>query len=731
MNKENVSHTRYTLRAHIIVVFFSLLFLTFFIVVGYSYRSNSDAIISVGKKIITKNQKELSEKINKIFLEAQDFSNICSRLYNSQDEVSIENIVLVESMREVLRNHKRLTLIYTGTKDGRFIQIRRVTSDEFYRGDPEKKLPNGAAFAIRFIDNSISNPKEMWVYEDSSRKILATEKLPAVTFDHRTQQWYKTVVENGLLHWSDIYVFSSSQKPGITVSNPVYNDREFNFIGVLSLDIELDEISRFLKQYKTTENSRLFIVNAKSEVIAHSDAKQAVKMKGQKAQLNLISELDDKLCYEAFSEFEKNKKSTFVFNLDSKSYLATLSDFPKIKSFDCTGLEIKADEYNKEWKLVNIVPIDDLIGELQKTQSKALQIAGILLIVSLAVMSFLAKRISKPIVSLAEESKKIIAFNLDSNFEIKSAIYEISVLNDAVLSMRHSMKAFSKFIPKVLVGKLLKNNQEIKVGGKNQRVTFLFTDVAGFTPVCESYPPDKLALHISEYFEEVTKIIFKYNGTIDKYIGDSVMAFFGAPVKDKDQTLNACKASVGIQKRLFELNQQWAAQDKPILETRIGIHVGYAVIGNMGSSDRINYSALGDSVNLAARLENTNKFYKTNIIISEDVFKEVRDNCLARRLDVVSVKGKSSVTNIYELQGITHSEPHLLPSKIQISFCLKFEKCFQLYLEKRWDEAIEELTDLQKEFGDNHSISIYLNRCEKFKKDPPPEDWDFVVDFNV
>ena len=293
--------------------------------------------------------------------------------------------------------------------------------------------------------------------------------------------------------------------------------------------------------------------------------------------------------------------------------------------------------------------------------------------------------------------------------------------------MRMSMRAFSKFIPKVLVAKLLRTNQTVKIGGKLKRVTLLFSDVVNFTSVSESYPPEKLVVHLSEYFEEVTQIIMKANGTIDKYIGDAVMAFWGAPIVDKDQALNACRAALALQHRLGNLNRQWAVEGKPVLETRVGIHTGDVIVGNMGSSDRMNYTALGDTVNLAARLEGTNKMYHTSIIISEEVLSEVQDHVLVRPVDLVAVKGKTRGVKIYELVGIFQDDPALLPSEAQVNYCKLFSKAFQLYLERRWDAAISLLEDIKGHYGEDYTTTLYLERCNTFKENPPPEDWDGVV----
>jgi len=240
-------------------------------------------------------------------------------------------------------------------------------------------------------------------------------------------------------------------------------------------------------------------------------------------------------------------------------------------------------------------------------------------------------------------------------------------------------------------------------------------------------PPEKLVVHLSEYFEEVTQIIMKANGTIDKYIGDAVMAFWGAPIVDKDQALNACRAALKLQHRLNELNRKWAMEEKPILETRIGIHTGNVIVGNMGSSDRMNYTALGDTVNLASRLEGANKIYHTHIIISEDAYTEIHEFCLARPLDMVAVKGKTKGIKIYELLGLFHDDPALLPSESQVNYCRLFSKAFHLYAERRWELAITVFEEIKNHFGEDFTTALYLERCHNFKDNPPPEDWDGVV----
>ena len=347
---------------------------------------------------------------------------------------------------------------------------------------------------------------------------------------------------------------------------------------------------------------------------------------------------------------------------------------------------------------------------------------------SIIFIFFLSRNLSRPIVRLADEAIKIKNFDLDSWVDIHSNIYEINRLNSSMYAMRKSLQAFALFVPKSIVRKLTQKGHDIKIGGRAKLITLLFTDIANFTSISETYPPEKLMPHLSEYFNELTSIISDAQGTIDKYIGDAIMAFWGAPNADRFHAINACNAALRCQKTLLGLNRKWRADGKSEFRTRIGVHSGEAIVGNVGSSDRVNYTALGDSVNLAARLEGVNKMYSTNIIISEAVHALVHKECIVRPLDVVAVKGKEKGVVIYELVGLKKGDPSLFPSRKQAEFCDLFTQGFKVYLERRWDEAIGIFEKIHDKFGsEDPTIKMYIDRCLEFKKNPPHKKWDGVI----
>lgn len=217
---------------------------------------------------------------------------------------------------------------------------------------------------------------------------------------------------------------------------------------------------------------------------------------------------------------------------------------------------------------------------------------------------------------------------------------------------RYIRQTFSKFVSKSVVDELLKDPEKLKLGGEKKILTVLFSDIRGFTTISERLTPEALVEHLNEYLQAMTEIVLMDYGTLDKYVGDEIMAFWGAPVPQDDHAFLACKAAVKMMEDLHALNAKWKQMGKPELNIGIGLNTGDMVVGNMGSSSRMDYTLMGDNVNLGARLEGTNKVYSTNIIISEATYEYVKDRVYARELDLIRVKGKELPVKIFELIDI-------------------------------------------------------------------------------
>lgn len=701
------------LQVDILTEFFILLLATSFSIIWYSYENNSKSVIKFSDDLITVISKNSIDKTMDYLDKARFTAYLAKRIIEKPEEIHIHNEKIISFMSGVLHEFDYIESLYISGENGNFLQVRKLPEKSSYRSYT-KLLPGASEYAIRFVNRTEgAQATETWYYKDKNGRSLDQEILPKAMYDHRLREWYIGVHQSVQLYWSDIYIFNTSRVPGLTVVYPLM-DSSGKFYGATAADITMDTMSKFMRESKIGKSGVTFLVSEKGELIAHNDMTQLVKVEGDQINMVLVEEAHDKTLTIAYQIHRNEEKPRFIFQKDNVEYIAAFTDFPK--------------DFGKRWKVGIIVPLEDFVGDINRTQRDTFIISILFLMISVVIIILLARQLSKPIMALAAEANNLKNFKLDGTLRVESNIYEIQMLNEAITSMRKTSQAFSKFIPRDLVGKFLKKGIDVKIGGRSKVLTMFFSDIEGFTTVMEAYPAEKMMHHLSEYFDDLTTIVMDHNGTIDKYIGDSIMAFWGAPLADTNHALNACRAALECQKRLNELNRKWYAEGKPKLNTRIGIHTGEVVVGNMGSSDRMNYTIIGDGVNLAARLEGENKHYGTQIIISEEVYERVSKVCLARPLDIVRVKGKNNAVKIYELialkKALQKDDAGLMFSKDQLEYVQTFNKAFELYLERYWDECLEKLKGLITKHGEDKILKLYIERCTYYKDNPPDKDWD-------
>jgi len=281
---------------------------------------------------------------------------------------------------------------------------------------------------------------------------------------------------------------------------------------------------------------------------------------------------------------------------------------------------------------------------------------------------------------------------------------------------------FSHFVTHSVVEELLANPDKIKLGGERKNCTVFFSDVAGFTSISEKLTPEALVKLLNDYLTEMTNIVFEFEGMLDKYEGDAIMAVFGAPVSHGNHAHKACAAALAMQEQLIKLRELWGKQGRPQLHARCGLNTGEMVVGNMGSETRFDYTVMGDEVNLGARLEPANKTYGTNIMIGENTYQMAKDLIIVRQLDLLRVIGKTRPVKVYELVGLR--EKGIPAAKQQVLDV--FARGFESYLNRNWEEALGYFQQaLTVDRLDNPS-KTYLKRCERFISAPPPDNWDGV-----
>ena len=280
--------------------------------------------------------------------------------------------------------------------------------------------------------------------------------------------------------------------------------------------------------------------------------------------------------------------------------------------------------------------------------------------------------------------------------------------------------AFQYYLTASVVNEILKDPSKLKLGGYKKNLSVIFSDIRGFTSISEKLTPEELVHLLNEYLTAMTDVVFKYDGLLDKYIGDAIMAVFGAPLEQPDHALRACRTAIEMKSELHRLREKWATEGRPDVHIGVGINSGDMVVGNMGSQMRFDYTVMGDSVNLASRLEGTNKEYGTTIIISEYTYEMIKNELFCRELDAVRVKGKKLPVRIFELLGDRKDAAEWQ------EFVGRFEAGLAKYREGLWDEAIASFNSVLEVRLEDPPARLYLERCAELKANPPEGAWDGV-----
>jgi len=281
---------------------------------------------------------------------------------------------------------------------------------------------------------------------------------------------------------------------------------------------------------------------------------------------------------------------------------------------------------------------------------------------------------------------------------------------------------FSQYVNPTIVEELVAHPDRLRLGGEKKEVTVFFSDIENFTQISEKIQPENLVTILNAYLSEMTAIVIANNGTLDKYEGDAIVAFWGAPLPQEDHAVRACRTAVQMQRRLEEIMPQWEREGKPLLRIRIGMSTGEVVVGNMGGANRFDYTVIGDTVNLGSRLEGANKQYKTRIMISESTYRYAKDFIHARELDLLVVAGKTEPIRVYEVIGLAKENL----SHNQEQFLRMYTKGLTHYRQREWQTAIGAFERALDLFPDDYPCQLYVERSDLYRSSPPPADWNGV-----
>jgi adenylate cyclase len=500
--------------------------------------------------------------------------------------------------------------------------------------------PDGSFFAAHKLGDGHLEMMEISLTDHpGQRRVDEYQVVPGdIEFTHRRfeptnfrvaeRDWFKTGMAAEQPQWFKVTDHPIGERPSIAFAGPidVYQERQ----GVLAIIIEYTRLARFLAQLEVGRTGTAFIFDGSGELVAAAD-KEADELHPVHGEQPLLPPARAALAKAG----EEGGKDVWRSRLTAggAAYEVALTPLPF-----------------PGWRLATVIPEAEFLGPVETTLRRLIAGLAVGAVLAALASAVLARSvIAAPLSRVVGELRHVENFALEQVRRHPSRLKEIASLSGAIAEMAAGLSAFRKFIPADLVRALLRQGVEAKPGGSVQELTVMFIDVAGFTRLSERMG-DRVVPLLSGYLDLASEIIVGHGGTIDKFIGDAVMAFWGAPQPQTDHALLCCRAALAC-RGAIEASGLTDDLGHP-LEIRIGINSGHMLVGNIGSELRLNYTVIGDAVNVASRLESANKHYATQILIGEATARLARGAIVTREIDSIAVYGREEGLAVHELVGL-------------------------------------------------------------------------------
>ncbi|WP_456717043.1 adenylate/guanylate cyclase domain-containing protein [Bradyrhizobium sp. USDA 4353] len=529
---------------------------------------------------------------------------------------------------------------------------------------------------------------------------FASRRFVPTGFRVTDQAWFRGAIAADRPDWFKMAEHPTGASAAIAFAGPidVYQERQ----GVLAIIIEYTRLSRFLAQLEVGRTGAAFIFDGSGALVASPDANADEINPARGEQPALLPVAQRAVAMAIDQKMDEAWRSRLTDVADAYETTVTPLPFPG-------------------WRLVTVIPEAEFLGPVQATLHRliVMLVAGAAL-AALASAILVRSMIAVPLARVVGELRHVEAFALESVRCHPSRLREIGSLSGAIAEMASGLSAFRKFIPTDLVRGLLRQGVQAKPGGTLQELTVMFIDIAGFTGLSERMGDGLVGL-LSRYLDLVSEVVVAHGGTIDKFIGDAVMAFWGAPQPQADHALRCCLAALACQRAIDEADLVDDLGQK--LRIRIGINTGRMLVGNIGSELRLNYTVIGDAVNVASRLEGANKAYGTTVLIGEATARNAGSSIIVREVDRIGVYGREQGLAVYEL--ITHvagAATGPRPSWID-----DYERALACYRHRNFPDAAGGFARVLLERPHDGPAALMLERSKRMLADAADRAWQPVA----
>ncbi|MGQ0677285.1 MAG: adenylate/guanylate cyclase domain-containing protein [Rhodospirillales bacterium] len=578
----------------------------------------------------------------------------------------------------------------------------------------EKRGKNGVGMVeVRPEGPGKVRQRRVDTYLGASDGDIVFQKRDFESSDFRSteQDWYRRATVADAPVWVDADLFPTRRRPAVANAAPlrVYG----KFVGVLMVAIELDRLSAHLAGIRVARSGTAFIADQRERVVAFPDSAALGAEEGDSPAMRRLADVPQ-------PHVQVAARGLGMAGLDGREAMVRWQDGNQY-------LVSAAKLGFGDWEVVTVIPEADFLEEIDRTTRRLLVgLAGFALAAAGLAVWLVTVFVTRPLQRVAGQLRHVEEFRLERVTSTPSRLREIDDLSAGLKQMSGGLASFQKFLPTELVRTLVAQGIEAKPGGRQRELTLMFADLAGFTRLSERLG-DRVVPILADYLGRMSDIVHGAGGTIDKFIGDAVMAFWNAPNDDPDHAVNACRAALEGQRMMAALGRHTDALGLPPLKMRVGVNSGAVLVGNIGSSQRLNYTAIGDPVNVASRLESINKRYGTGIILGESTRTAAGAAIIARRLDRVAVYGREGGIDLYELLGMAGDAG----AEAALTWAGRYETGLELYRKRAWAGAAAAFEGAIALRGADAPSVLMIERCRALMRDPPPGDWDGTASLDM
>lgn len=573
---------------------------------------------------------------------------------------------------------------------GEFFQAARLVPGQAVFGHEAAPVPAGAATVRRAIRGGLAQI----AFVGADGRVSATS-LRQSDFDPRGRVWFQRAAAADGAVISPVYQFSSTQEPGVTFSQAVRGPGGAA-LAVVGADMSLEAVSAILRDIRVDGVGETFLLDQNRNVVAASETQAA----GGEPALTAM----------AVAAWDGTDNAFFRMQSTATQggHLVAIARLPPM---------LGTHPY-----LGVIVPTRHYTGAIADTTLRVIALALAVGLVALAATVVLARLLSGSLGRVSAEARRISAFDLAGEFAMQSRISEVADLGAAVGNMKNSLRSFAAYVPQGVVRAIVASGGRVAVGGTAREVTLLFSDIQGFTSRSEGLPPEVAMRDLSRYFQAMSAAVVAQGGTVDKYIGDAVMAIWNAPGDVPDHAAAACRGALACVRAEAALNAAAGPGGIFPTRTRIGLHRDRVVVGNVGSADRLQYTAIGGAVNLASRVEGLNKVYGTQLLATQAVVDAAGPGFLFREVDRVSPAGTTRPVVLHELLGLASED-----DQDRRRDMANWNAALAAFRRRDWGAAEAGFASLRAGAVNDRLRALYLQRCAQAAAVPPPDDWNAVT----